>query len=138
MPSFNLYRGALLVMLFGTAIAVFLLVRPPGSTNGSPQVNVGRSTATTTPAGGTPRPTVAAETPRATATPAITAAPTASPFIEYTIQSGDTLFDIAEANLAPGDDLTAFAEAIANLNGIDIESPILTPGETLLLPRSSP
>ncbi|HXK34822.1 MAG TPA: hypothetical protein VNM91_12510, partial [Dehalococcoidia bacterium] len=36
LPSFNLYRGALLVMLVGSAVAVFLLVRPPGETTSAP------------------------------------------------------------------------------------------------------
>ena len=30
LPSFNLYRGSLLALLVGTAIAIWLLVRPPG------------------------------------------------------------------------------------------------------------
>jgi hypothetical protein len=139
LPSFNLYRGALLVMLVGTALAVFLLIRPPGETKGAPPVVVGRSTPTPTAAGGGDQPTVAAETPRAsatagTATPAPTAAPTESPFLEYIIVDGDTLFDIAAANLPEGDDITAYARAIATLNGLDYDAPVLTVGDSLLLP----
>jgi hypothetical protein len=139
LPSFNLYRGALLTMLVGTALAVFLLVRPPGDTTGAVPVVVGRSspTATVEGAGGeTPVP----ETPRSTSTPAGTptpdpsAVPTESPFIEYVVQQDDTLFGIASANVPEGDDVTAYVEAIANLNGIDVDNPVLTVGDTILLP----
>ena len=133
MPSFNLYRAALLTMLAGTALAVFLIVRPPGESGGASPVLVGRSTPTASR--GTAQPTIAAETPQVTNTPRPTPAPTESPFNEYIIEDGDTLYDIAAANLAPDDDLDAFARAIANLNGLDFDAPILTPGETLLLPK---
>lgn len=161
LPSFNLYRGALLVMLIGTAVAVFLLVRPPGESNSSPPVVVGKTTAT--PASGTPPPTVAARTPQSTVeststTPGATGTPdgsetavstpdrtrtpsasgTASPFGQHVIEAGDTLFDIAKANLPPGDDPVSFAKAIANLNGLDYDAPILTIGKTLLLPKPRP
>lgn len=157
MPSFNLYRGALLVMLVGTAIAVFLLVRPPGETDGSPPVVVGRSTPTVTPAGGTsatqvPEPTSVSNTPPADGTetggsetpgadvtpPAATPEPTEEPaeatFREYVIVEGDTLYDIATATIAPGDDIAQYVEAIATLNGWTVETADLQPGETMLLP----
>ena len=161
LPSFNLYRGALLVMLIGTAVAVFLLIRPPGETNSAPPVVVGKTTATA--ASGTPQPTVSVGTPQATAgtasttpgesgtpdgtgtavaTPDGTTTPgaraTESPFGKYVIEAGDTLFDIAKANLPPGDDPVSFAKAIANLNGLDYDVPILTIGKTLLLPKPKP
>jgi LysM repeat protein len=151
MPSFNLYRGALLVMLVGTAVAVFLLVRPPGETKGAPPVVVGKTTAT--PASGTPQPTVPAQTPQSTVsetpaseTPASAGTPTAgtptvavteSPFGEYVVVAGDTLFDIANANLPPGDDPVSFAKAIATLNGLDYDAPVLPIGKKLLLPKPS-
>ncbi len=74
MPSFNLYRGALLVMLVGTALAVFLLLRPPGETKGAPPVVVGNRGPTPTASGGKTEPTVAAATPGASATAAAAAA----------------------------------------------------------------
>jgi LysM repeat protein len=164
LPSFNLYRGALLVMLVGTAVAVLLILRPPGESTGASPVVVGRSTPTATAASGTPQPTVAAatpgttdtsipgtpgadETPNATpgagGTPAATASAatpgaTESPFNEHVVVPGDTLLGIAEANLAPGDDLVAFAQAIASLNGLDYNNPNLTIGQTLLLPKPKP
>lgn len=137
LPSFNLYRGALLTMLVGTALAVFLLVRPPGETKGAVPVVVGRSTPTPTVEGGGDAGTRAAGTPAVTSTPARTATPEASPtpsFVAYIVQEGDSLFSIAEANLPAGDELTAYVEAIANLNNIDVDNPVLTVGDTILLP----
>lgn len=144
LPSFNLYRGALLVMLVGTAVAVFLLVRPPGETTSAPVV-VGRLTPTPTIAGeqepsATPTAANIGEPPRSGTETAVPTTPTAAatatppPFLEYVIQDGDTLYGIAEANLPPGDDIDAYARAIANLNGIDFDAPVLTVGETILLP----
>lgn len=165
LPSFNLYRGALLVMLIGTAVAVFLLVRPPSETKGAPPVVVGKTTAT--PSGGTQPSPVAAKTPQTTqepgsrtavasgtpgagetpettpdTTPGAVLTPgagaTESPFSRHVIEAGDTLFDIAKANLPPGDDPVSFAKAIATLNGLDYDAPILTIGKTLLLPKPKP
>lgn len=138
LPSFNLYRGALLTMLVGTALAVFLLVQPPGETKGALSVVVGDSSPTPTVEGGGDARTATPQTPRATSTPAGTPtpppAPTESPFIEYVVADGDSLFSIAEANVPAGDDLTAYVEAIANLNGFSVDSPVLTVGDTILLP----
>ena len=74
MPSFNLYRGALLVMLVGTALAVFLLLRPPGESKGAAPVVVGNRGPTPTASGGKQEPTVAPATPGASATAAAAAA----------------------------------------------------------------
>lgn len=139
LPSFNLYRGALLTMLVGTAVAVFLIVRPPGETNSASPILVGR--AVPTESSGNPTPSAAAETPRATATPSTPTpepSPTESPFGEYIVEDGDTLISIAEANLPAGDDSFAFAQAIANLNGLDFDNPLINVGDTLLLPKPTP
>jgi len=148
LPSFNLYRGALLTMLVGTAVAIILIVRPPGASSGASPVFVGKLTPTATAAGGGGEATVPAVTPETTgtttpeavetaqtpeATPTQTATP--SPFNEYTVVEGDSLFGIAQANLAPGDDIVKFAQAIATLNGIDYNNPELRIGMTLLLPK---
>ena len=159
LPSFNLYRGTLLALLVGTAVAVFLILRPPGQTRGAAPVAVGKSTPTATAAGGTVQPTVAAKTPETTTTPdgtgtaepgtpgaatgtpdgsataGATPAGTVSPFNEHVVVSGDTLLGIAQDNLPPGDDVVKFAKAIAALNGLDYENPSLSIGETLLLPK---
>lgn len=163
LPSFNLYRGSLLAMLVGTALAVVLIVRPPGETKGAAPVIVGHSSPTATASSGTPQPTVPAETPQATAsaqgataaagsttpgagTPSpqatagagATPAATRSPFIEYVVQPGDSVASIAQANLAPGDNIVSFQNAIINLNGLSGTNPVLHPGQTLLLPRPVP
>ena len=137
-PSSNLYFGALLVMLVGTAFAVYLIIRPPGDNSDAASVVVGDSTATATPSGGTPQPTVPAQTPVASPsprTPSPTPAPTESPFLTYVVQEGDSLFSIAEANVPAGDDVIAYLNAIANLNGIDPDAPDLQVGDEILLPR---
>jgi hypothetical protein len=153
MPSFNLYRGSLLVLLVGTAIAVLLLVRPPSGGSGAPDVVVGRLTPTPevvgrTPATSAPPQSQETETvPGAdtTAVPVTTptpegddrASPTASSdvtFREYVVQEGDSLFLIAENTIAPGDDLVAYVEAIAALNGWTVDTSELSIGETILLP----
>ena len=163
MPSFNLYRGALLVMLVGTALAVFLIVRPPGESGDAAPVVVNNARPTASTGGG--QATVAAQTPEATpgrtrtpgappqdatsgaettGTPDTSGTPTprtpsatttASPFGEYTVRSGDTLYDIAQATIAPGDDIDKYARAIASLNNIDFENPSLPIGKKLLLPK---
>jgi len=150
MPSFNLYRGALLFMLVGTAVAIFLLVRPPGESSGSSTVSVGKVTPTVTPPGGAaptatsnvseppqssgtaePNETESAETP--TPDTASTAGPTVG-FREYVVQEGDSLYGIAEATIAPGDDIDAYARAIATLNGWTLDDAPLVPGDTIQLP----
>jgi Tfp pilus assembly protein FimV len=95
LPSFNLYRAALLTTVTASADAP---TEPAAESTPDPEA-------------------------------------TESPFNEYTVQDGDTLYDIAVANLPPGDDPVSFAEAIANLNQIDIDNPVLTPGQVLALPR---
>jgi LysM repeat protein len=156
LPSFNLYRGALLVMLIGTAVAVFLLIRPPGETKGAPPVVVGKTTPTPGAPGGqptsapqTPQPTAGgSETPETTGTPSGSETPdgtttpratgTPSPYGEYIVVAGDTLFDIAVANLPAGDDPVSFAKAIAALNGLDYDAPVLPIGKKLALPKPKP
>ena len=153
LPSFNLYRGALLTMLVGTAVAIILIVRPPGASSGASPVFVGKLTPTATSAGGAAQATVPAVTPQTTGTaegtttaeatgtstagvggtPTVTG--TVSPFNEHVVVEGDTLFGIAQANLAPGDDVVKFAQAIATLNNIDYNNPNLRIGQTLLLPK---
>ena len=154
LPSFNLYRGALLTMLVGTAVAIILIVRPPGSSSGASPVFVGKLTPTATAAGGEAQATVPAITPETTGTSVegsvtveatdtttpgaegtATTTGTASPFNEHVVVEGDTLFGIAQDNLAPGDDVVQFAQAIATLNGIDYNNPNLRIGQTLLLPK---
>ena len=135
LSSFNLYRVSLLALLAGTALAVFFIVRPPGDSGSASPAFVGVITPTPEPSDGTAQPTLPAQTPQITNTPRPTATPTVSPYGEYTIVEVDTLYDIAEANLPAGADLDAFARELASLNGLDFDFPVLTPGETLRIPR---
>lgn len=138
LPSFNLYRGALLTMLVGTAVAVFLIIRPPGNTSGAPAVIVGNGSATpaasdTTPLATTTGTSDTTATPASAATATSTPEPTKSPYREYVVQQGDTLWDIATNNAPPGDDLAAFVDAIIALNNLNPDAE-LEIGRTLLLP----
>ena len=140
LPSFNLYRGSLLALLVGTAVALWLLVRPPGSGNSSgvilpitPSPIVTETLSTPTPEL-SPSPTATAPlTPqaRATVTPGATA--TAEPRT-YVVEEGDTLIGIAERFAPPGVDPFAYAEQIASASGLStVDDPIAT-GQTLVLP----
>ena len=127
LPSFLLYRGSLLALLLGTAIAFWLLLKPPEQSDKS-ELNYIEPTATAQTAR-TSTPAVAATTP--TAVPA-TATPSAT---TYTIQEGDTLFDIASLFLPPGESITDYADRLAAANGLDPTDPLLRPGETLTIPK---
>jgi hypothetical protein len=133
LPSFNLYRGSLLALLVGTAVALWLLVQPPGQSD-SRQVQLEI----------TPSPVVSEdETPARTptrlartATPETTpGAPTEAPAVrEYVVQEGDDLFSIAAATAPPGVDPVAYAQQIADASGLSSVDEPITPGQTLVLP----
>lgn len=146
LPSFNLYRGSLLALLVGTAVALWLLIRPPGPSGGdevvfadiTPTEAATLVAATPTPLGPT---TPAVTGTPATPTPAASPTPTAGPPgptptpqpVVYEVVEGDTLLTIAEANTPPGVAPVDYANQIAAANGISIDTPI-TPGQTLILP----
>lgn len=144
LPSFNLYRGSLLALLVGTAVALWLIVRPPTSSDSSggvvlpltPTEVVTAVVATATPED--------VETPELTTpTAAVTAGPTSTEepeatdtpaAREYIVQSGDTLLGIAEQFAPPGIDPVTYAANIAAASGMSsVEEPI-TPGQVLILP----
>ncbi len=135
LPSFNLYRGSLLTLLVGTAIALWLLVRPPGQ-GGGEEITIAQLTPTSvaSPAVATPSTPTASEQgtpgPSATVTPG--AAATTTPQT-YTVQEGDTLFDIAQRYAPPDVELFEYAAQIAILNGIG-EGDDISVGQTLVLP----
>ncbi|HUS82069.1 MAG TPA: LysM peptidoglycan-binding domain-containing protein [Dehalococcoidia bacterium] len=128
LPSFLLYRGSLLALLVGTAFALWLLLKPPEQASQS-EISIVQPTATTaparTPAAGTPAPT-------ATIAAAATATPSAT---TYTVQEGDTLFDIAALFQPPGESITDYADRLAVANDLDPASPLLHPGQTLTIPK---
>ncbi len=122
LPSVTLYRGSLLALLIGTFLAVWLILQPPGNTvdsaaapvvvtptepaviqtTATPPVGITTTaTAGTPPAGNTPA------APTATTAPA-QATPASAGTTEYTVQAGDTLFDICASlsSLAPTECVT--------------------------------
>ncbi len=139
LPSFNLYRGSLLALLIGTAVALWLIVQPPGS--GDSEVLVTGFTpeaiATGEARDATPQPTTsptsAATSPAPTATPG---APTPTPTAEqrtYEVQDGDTLLSIAQKTAPPGVSPFDYANQIASANGLGSDN-LINPGDTLVLP----
>ncbi len=143
LPSFNLYRGSLLALLIGTAIALWLLVQPPGSGGGGETqigiINLTPTLIVTEEPIGTPEtpPSPTAETPAATGSP--TPEPTAT--VEetpeqrtYVVQSGDTLTAIAEQFAPAGVDPFDYAEQIASASGLSSTTELITTGQVLVLP----
>jgi Tfp pilus assembly protein FimV len=125
-----LYRGSLPALLIATSLALWLLLKPAG--------NEEQSTPNIVVPTATPQATRTTPTTGLTVTPAgtVTAAATATPSqLEYTVQEGDSLFDIAALFLPADESLTDFAVRIANANGLDPNDPILRPGDTLIIPQ---
>jgi len=138
LPSFTLYRGSLLALLIGTALAVWLLIQPPGGESNAPQ------TGTII----TPTPAVTATTPGPDATlvlggspvssgtpaPGTTATPAATGGTgTYTVESGDTLLSIC-AELAPSLDPDDCVDTIVAENDLPDASTI-TVGQELVVPQ---
>ena len=147
LPSFNLYRGSLLALLIGTAIAIWLLVRPPGLGDGpgvvltdfTPTVIVTPVVDTDTPPPDeTPdrTPDDEEETPTPDAAETDEPEPTDTPGVRsYEVGSGDTLFGIAEQFAPPGIAPFEYAADIAAANNLgDVDSAIINPGDILVLP----
>ncbi len=127
LPSFLLYRGTLLALLLGTVVALWLLLKPPQEASQS-TFNIVQPTATT----------AAARTPTSEASVTPNASPTATPavgVIDYTVQEGDTLIDIATRYLPPGEGINDFMWQIATTNGLDPANALLHPGQILHIPQ---
>ncbi len=154
-PSRNTFRIAVMGLLGGCVLALWLLVRPPGVpgetsgviNNGQPTASPGITPAgagggtgqptlvptgsapatTATPGAGSVTPTPVATTAGATTAP--TATPTEAPAgpISYTVQEGDTWFGIAEAY---GVD----ASALVSFNGLTLDD-FLQIDQTILIPQ---
>jgi len=146
LPSFNLYRGSLLALLVGTAVALWLIVRPPssGDSSGVVQLPLTTTPVVTRDLDRTPRPSVTPlelETPegtpeatrRATRTPRPEPTDTPAPR-EYVVQSGDTLSSIAEQFAPPGVDPFQYAIDIAAASGLSSVDEPITTGQVLVLP----
>jgi nucleoid-associated protein YgaU len=143
LPSYRVYRGSLLALLAGTVFAVWLLVRPPQTTDADGPVPaplagvIPTATATQPPdetaavVTATPTPT---QTPTPTPVPEATAAPAVEPRLrEHTISEGDTLISIAVLYLPQGKNVRMFVEEIAALNELaDVNSIVL--GQVIRIP----
>jgi hypothetical protein len=138
LPSFTLYRGSLLALLIGTALAVWLILQPPGdgTTSASGPVLVTptepalQQPPTTIP--GTQQTPAPGTTPATGATPEPTEPTGPAGTMTYTVQGGDTLFGICVANssLDPQD----CVDEVLELNSISDPGSI-SPGETLVIPQ---
>ena len=155
-PSGAVFRGALLVLLVASVLALWLLIRPPGASDEESGAQAGQPTVTRTPTaaattvlpsssvtptgtpGGTPSvsPTPGGTpgisptpggTPAATPTAAPSPTPAASPFIEYTVKQGDSLSSIAQQFGTTADEL-ARINSITDPHTLDI-------GQKLQVPR---
>lgn len=145
LPSYRVYRGSLFALLVGSIVAVWLLVLPPASADqdGPPDSIAGLvNTRTATPdATPTPEATEVVGTPEATATAEPTATPTPTPTETaepeqqtYIVQSGDTMFLIADQFAPPGVAAADFANTIAQANGITDPSSLQV-GQELSIPN---
>lgn len=152
-PSFSLYRGSLLALLVGTALAVWLLVQPTGSEGDSglrPIVLTPTSAAARNPAPAatqpainvTPVPTTpGAGTPTAqprvtgTTTPLTAGTPTTpSAAGDYTVVSGDTLSSICEKVKPAGMSVSDCVDQVVRLNNL-ANANDLSVGQRLRVPR---
>ena len=53
-------------------------------------------------------------------------------FVDHTVRSGDTLWDIAAAHVTPGDDVRVLIEDIKHHNGLPTS--VIVPGQVLHIP----
>jgi LysM repeat protein len=152
-PSGAVFRGSLLALLVASILALWLLIQPPGLPGGEageeavlplPTITPAAASPTATPSAtptATPTPTVTpSPTPEATASPTLTATPEPTPtptptptpepppFIEYEVQSGDTLSSIAQSFGTTIDELV-------RINGLASQDVIISVGQKLLVPN---
>jgi len=140
-PAAWAYRGSLVALAVASLVVLFLVFRPPASSNGGDTVKtvattapIIGATATATPRGAAPTPTRAttpAGTPGATVAPSGSAgSPTpaaAQGLTTYTVKSGDTLGAIA------GQFNTTVAAIVAANPGLSADS--LQIGVVLKIPQ---
>lgn len=149
LPSYRVYRGSLITLLVGTVFAVWLLVKPPGTSDADGPVPASISNVIGTPAtAGTPIPggsagkaaggpagPVAGAPPAPTTAPVTVATPSATPqVVTHTVEAGDTLVGIATKYLPPGKAVADFAIEIQEANNIQNAATIRV-GQSIRIPR---
>jgi LysM repeat protein len=156
-PSFNLYRGSLLALFVGAALAIWLIIQPSSNTSGSALPRIITPTAAaatgnlTTPAPNTgspqTQPTAAGTARPATtstaATPAAgaTSAPTASTSTaggtngDYVVVSGDTLSSICSDKIRKPPTLST-SDCVTQVMSLNnLTSDVLSVGQHLKVPQ---
>lgn len=140
LPSFTLYRGSLLALLIGTAVAVWLLIQPPGGESNAPQAGTiitptSQVSVDTTPQPGTTQTGNGTPAANTTRTPAPTSTPGGSGGSgTYTVVSGDTLSSICSRVKPASMSVTDCVDRVVSLNGL-ADAGSITPGQTLKIPQ---
>jgi len=141
-PSGTFFRASLLLLLVGSVLALWLLIRPPGLPGESSEVIAPEPSPSASPGPVTPPPPLtptaeatATPTPTPTPAPEPTPEPTPEPSpepegpIEYIVQEGDTASDIAAFFGVTVEDLLA-------VNGLTEEdTAFIQPGDVLVIPQ---
>ena len=161
-PSGALFRGALLALLVASVLALWLLIRPPGTSEEESGAQAGQPSVTRTPValattarpspsvvptgtpgisptpGGTPgiSPTPGG-TPEATPTPEPSPTAELPEFEEYTVQQGDSLSSIAAQFGTTADEL-ARINGITDPNTLDIGQKLQVPRQASPSPSPTP
>lgn len=133
LPSSTTFRGSLLVLLLGSVLALWLLVRPPDLPGGAVS---NLEPLPTQQIEFTPVPRTS-PVPSPTPTPTLEPSPTPSPTPQvtlYTVKSGDSLLSIAQANLPAGRTAFDYAHDIASANSLNYDNAQLHTGQVLTLP----
>jgi len=152
-PSFNLYRGSLLALFIGAAVAIYLIVQPGGDDTASAlrpvevtrtPVSAGtlttRAPGTGSPASSSPQPTAPAGTTSiagatATTRPATTSTPGATQTGVYVVVSGDNLSSICSDKIRRPGTMTVpeCVDQIKALNGLTSDA--ISVGQELRVPQ---
>ncbi len=146
-PSFTLYRGSLLALLVGTALAVWLLIQPGGGEGEGafrplvvPPTSAAAANVTPEPGSTPDGPVVEATTtepggPAETATPAQDGGPSQPENTTvYTVVSGDVLSAVCEQLKPASMSVSECLDQVVLLNGLSSPDDISI-GEDLLIPQ---
>jgi LysM repeat protein len=151
-PSFNLYRGSLLALFIGAAVAIYLIIQPGSDDTASAlrpvevtrtPVNAGTLTTpagTGSPAAGSPQPTLAPGTTSvagatSTTRPATTTTPGAAQTGVYVVVAGDSLSLICSDKIRRPGTMTVqeCVDQIKSLNSLTSDA--ISVGQQLRVPQ---